>query len=133
MIIGGLAIIRDISERKHAEAELRNAKAAAEAANRAKSTFLANMSHELRTPLTAIFGYTALIDLEATTVVIRTCCLICSHPSGRQHLIDLITDILDLWKIEAGKMNLDLETFDLAALIEDMSDNYSAAGYEERE
>lgn len=120
-IIGGLAIIRDISERKRAEAELRNAKAVAEAANRAKSTFLANMSHELRTPLTAILGYTALIDLEANHhgyTHLR-------HDLARiqvagQHLTDLITDILDLSKIEAGKMDLNLETFDAAALIEDV-------------
>jgi PAS domain S-box-containing protein len=120
-IIGGLAIIRDISERKRAEAELRTAKAAAEAANRAKSAFLANMSHELRIPLTAMLGYTALIDLEANhrgyTHLLPDLTRI--QVAG-QHLTELITDILDLSKIEAGKMDLDLESFDAAALIEDV-------------
>ena len=63
-IIGGLAILRDISERKRTEVELYKAKEAAEAAIRAKSAFLANISHELRTPLTAIIGYSDLMQEE---------------------------------------------------------------------
>jgi PAS domain S-box-containing protein len=120
-IIGGLAIIRDISDRKRAEAELHEAKAAAEAANHAKSAFLANMSHELRTPLTSILGYSELIEQEATHLGFTHCRpdLTRIQAAGR-HLLALINEVLDLSKIEAGKMDLYLETFAVAPLIEDV-------------
>lgn len=88
----------------------------AEAASRAKSTFLANMSHELRTPLNAIVGYSELMQEEASDEATKT-------DAGRinqaaVHLLQLINDILDVSKIEAGKMRLECETFALPALID---------------
>ena len=106
---------------ERAQEELRRAKAAAEQANRAKSTFLANMSHELRTPLNAIIGYSEMLieDAEdlghhATLADLRKI-----HRAGK-HLLALINDILDLSKIEAGKMVLHLETFDVPRLLEEV-------------
>ncbi len=97
-------------------------KEVAEAANRAKSTFLANMSHELRTPLNAIIGYSELLQEEARELgnADFVSDLGKIRASGRR-LLDTIGDILDLSRIEAGKMNLHLETFDLALLIEDVA------------
>lgn len=116
----GLMVVRDISERMATREALRTAKETAEAANLAKSQFLANMSHELRTPLNAIIGYSEMLQEEAEDLGqgdflpdLRKI-----HTAGK-HLLSLINDILDLSKIEAGKMTVCLETLDVVELIQD--------------
>ncbi len=118
---GRLVLLQDVTERVQAEAALKRAKEAAETANRAKSTFLANMSHELRTPLTAIIGYSELLEEEAQDAGYRHLIpdLEKIQQAGKQQLA-LINDVLDLSKIEAGKMELVLESFELAALVRDV-------------
>jgi signal transduction histidine kinase/CheY-like chemotaxis protein len=104
------------------DAELTIAKEAAEEASRAKSSFLANMSHELRTPLNAIIGYSEMLQEEAEDrgVPELGADLRKVHGAGR-HLLALINDILDLSKIESGKMELLLETFEIGSLLEDVA------------
>jgi signal transduction histidine kinase/CheY-like chemotaxis protein len=97
------------------------AKEAAEAANQSKSAFLANMSHELRTPLNAIIGYSEMLeeDAEASGQKEFVSDLQKIRSSGK-HLLGLINDVLDLSKVEAGKMKLFLETFDVANLVDEV-------------
>jgi PAS domain S-box-containing protein len=131
-----LGITRDISERKKAESELAQyrlqlerkveerttalsvAKESAEAANRAKSTFLANMSHELRTPMNAIMGMTDLALRRSTDVQQKEQLLTVVKAS--RNLLAIINDILDISKIEAERLTLDLSAFRLSSVIDNL-------------
>ncbi len=108
----------EIAQRRRAQEELLTAKQAAEESNRSKSAFLANMSHELRTPLNAIIGYSEMLqeDAEADGNEQFGADLKKIHHAGR-HLLMLINDVLDLSKIEAGKMDLHLEAFAVAEIL----------------
>lgn len=107
---------RQLEERSR---ELEVAKNAAEDANRAKSTFLANMTHELRTPLNAIIGYSELLQEEAVELGEEEFVMdLASINIAGKQLLNIISDILDISKIEAGKMTLYLETFEVLSLVE---------------
>ena len=93
---------------------------AAEAANEAKSTFLANMSHELRTPLNAIIGYSEMLIEDAEDENEDFIPDLDKINSSGKHLLGLINDILDLSKVESGKMELYIEEFDLKKVIEEI-------------
>src|SRR5207302_7699386 len=94
---------------------------AAEDASRAKSAFLANMSHELRTPLNAIIGYSEMLEEETRdSGMLENQQDLQKIQSAGKHLLSLINDVLDLSKIEAGKMGLHLETFDVSLMVEEI-------------
>jgi PAS domain S-box-containing protein len=114
--------VEDISAQRIAQEALESGKLAAESANLAKSQFIANMSHELRTPLNAIIGYSEMlredaIDLEQEDFVPD---LDKIHHAGK-HLLGLINDVLDISKIEAGKMEIYNESFNLISMIEEVT------------
>lgn len=118
-VIGLYGIMQDITQIMEHEQELRAAKDAAERAYAAKSQFLANMSHELRTPLNAIIGFSEMIQQQLLGPIgnERYLDYIKGINESGEHLLDLITDILDMSKIEAGKYELDLEDVNIAKTI----------------
>ncbi len=141
-ITGFVGLVYDLSERKRAEQELlryrehleetvqqrthelRLARDAADSANKAKSAFLANMSHELRTPLNAILGFSQLVRQDQSLSASQRENLEIINNSG-DHLLKLINDVLEIAKIEAGKLQLEITTFDLHKLVREVSDMMS--------
>jgi PAS domain S-box-containing protein len=119
------AFLRDISERRARDAELGRARDAAEAATRAKSEFLANMSHELRTPLNGVIGYAQILGRDRTLSAAQQEAVEAISRCGSQ-LLDLIDDVLDLAKIEAGRIEIVDAPTDLARLATDLQ--YVVAG-----
>ncbi len=119
--VGGLLMVtEDISARRETERLLRAAGEAAAAANQAKSDFLANMSHEIRTPMTAILGFTDLLMEPNLSEEDRRRYVGTIQQSG-EHLLALINDILDISKIEAGQMTLELIPFNPARVVSDVA------------
>ncbi len=121
---GIVAITRDISDRKAQEAELTRTRDEAESASRAKTQFLANMSHELRTPLNAVIGFSEILHRELFGSLgeprYRDYARLI-HESG-EHLLNVVNDILDMSKIEAGKFKIVKEPFDVTSLIKSCCD-----------
>ena len=115
--------IMDITMRKQMETNLRLAKEQADTANHAKSTFLANMSHELRTPLNAIIGFSEMIMKETFGPVqnARYVEYLGDIHTSARHLLEIINEVLDMSKIEAGRVELDEEAFNVEHLIEAVS------------
>lgn len=108
-----IAMLEDITDRIQAQADLEAARDAADAASRAKSDFLTNMSHELRTPLHAIIGFTQLLEDGTALNPAEQTQSLSDILSSAQHLLSLINDVLDLAKIEAGRMELEHEAVDV--------------------
>ncbi len=123
-IVALFGTVMDVTEQIEREEELRRARAAAESASQAKGSFLANMSHEIRTPMTAILGYADLLHTlpreELSTDLIGDA--IETIRRNGTHLLALINDILDMSKIEAGKMTLERRAFDPRSLVSDIVD-----------
>ena len=118
----GISMALNITERIKTQKAMQQAKETAEYASRAKSDFLANMSHELRTPLNAIIGFAEILrdELVGNINAEQRECINDIHISG-QHLLEMINDILDLSKIEAGKMMLQLERFSIVEAVEEVN------------
>jgi PAS domain S-box-containing protein len=118
-VVAYVGITTDITERKQAEAELVAAKTAADSANRAKSNFLANMSHEIRTPMNAIMGMTSILRRSGVTPLQAD--KLAKIDTASAHLLSIINDILDISKIEAGKMILEETPVTIDSLVDNIN------------
>ncbi len=120
-VLEWVGVHTDITEQRAAEARLDAAREAAEAANRAKSQFIANMSHELRTPLSAVIGYSGMVAEEVEELghsgLVED---VKKIEANARHLLGLINDVLDLSKIEAGRMTVEAVEFDVGAMIQEV-------------
>ena len=119
-VVGVSAIAHDVTERKRGEVEIRRASEAAQGANRAKSEFLSRMSHELRTPLNSILGFGQLLELGELASKDRES--VDQILKAGQHLLRLINEVLDVARIEAGRMSLSIEPVSGREVVEEMVD-----------
>ncbi|MDM8560507.1 PAS domain S-box protein, partial [Candidatus Parabeggiatoa sp. HSG14] len=120
-LIASFAFITNLTEHKRTEKTLAQAKEAAEAASRAKSEFLANMSHELRTPLNGILGFAQILQHDKT-LNSQQIDAICTIQQSGEHLLTLLNDILDMSKVEAGKMELNFNCFHFHHFLRSIAD-----------
>jgi PAS domain S-box-containing protein len=115
-----MAVETDLTDRKAAEAEVRWALQRAEEASRAKSEFLSRMSHELRTPLNAVLGFAQLLEMSGPTERQRR--QLDQIVKGGRHLLNLINEVLDISRIEAGRLDLSLEPVNIRRAVEEAAD-----------
>jgi signal transduction histidine kinase/CHASE1-domain containing sensor protein/AmiR/NasT family two-component response regulator len=127
---GNILLVRAITEQKRGAAALIAAKEQAEAANRAKSSFLANMSHEIRTPLNAILGFAQVLGRDPQLNQTQRDRLTTIRRSG-EHLLTLINDILDMAKIEAGRLTIQIAPFDLYRLLAETEEIFRSRAHDQ--